>query len=140
MIQKNQFFEECSWFKFSKLGMALSISGMVLKFYTSVGKGLKLKVNKFWKLISTFTEVYKTGRSGLFARLHPTTHPSPQHSYQSWTELKNDFSTRIVLCIFIARTPGLLNQSTETSLFFPVLKPTTHCLAWSTVCRSSDWN
>ena len=30
---------------------------MNLKFYTSVAKGLKLKVRKFWGLISTFVEV-----------------------------------------------------------------------------------
>ena len=31
--------------------------GTNLKFYTSVGKGLKLKVRKFWGLIPTFVEV-----------------------------------------------------------------------------------
>ena len=31
--QKKQFFEGCSWFKFNKLGLVLS---MALKFYTSV--------------------------------------------------------------------------------------------------------
>ena len=51
--QKNQFFEGCSWFKFSSLVLAL---GMSLKFYTSVTKGLKLKVRKFWELIPTFVE------------------------------------------------------------------------------------
>ena len=30
---------------------------MALKFYTSVAKGLKLKVRKFWWLIPTFVEV-----------------------------------------------------------------------------------
>ena len=30
---------------------------MVLKFYTSLAKVLKLKVRKFWKLIPTFVEV-----------------------------------------------------------------------------------
>ena len=30
---------------------------MNLKFYTSVAKGLKLKVRKFWELIPTFVEV-----------------------------------------------------------------------------------
>ena len=49
--QKNQFFEGCPWFEFNNLGLAL---GMALKFYTSVGKGLKLKwvkrvkTKKFW--------------------------------------------------------------------------------------------
>ena len=31
--------------------------GMALKFYTSVTKGLQIKVRKFWGLISTFVEV-----------------------------------------------------------------------------------
>ena len=30
---------------------------MTLKFYTSLAKGLKLKVRKFWKLTPTFVEV-----------------------------------------------------------------------------------
>ena len=38
--QKNHFFENWSWFKFSNMGLAL---GMTLAFYTSVAKGLKLK-------------------------------------------------------------------------------------------------
>ena len=38
--QKNNFFEECFWFKFNNLGLALD---MALKFYTTVGKGLKLR-------------------------------------------------------------------------------------------------
>ena len=47
-------FEGCSWFKFNKLRQAL---GVALKFYTSVVKGLKLKVIKFLGLIPTFVEV-----------------------------------------------------------------------------------
>ena len=39
---------------FNNLGQALV---MDLKFYTSVAKGLKLKVRKFWLLIPTFVEV-----------------------------------------------------------------------------------
>ena len=42
-------FEGWSWLKFSKLGLAL---GMVLTFYRSMIKRLKLKVRKFKKLIS----------------------------------------------------------------------------------------
>ena len=45
-----------SWFKFNNLGLTL---GMNLKFYTSVAKGLKLKVRKIWGLIPTFVEVTK---------------------------------------------------------------------------------
>ena len=48
------FFKGWSWFKFNNLGLAL---GTNLKFYTSVAKGLKLKVRKFWGLIPTFLEV-----------------------------------------------------------------------------------
>ena len=39
---------------FNNLGLAL---GLNLKFYTSVAKGLKLKVRKFLGLIPTFVEV-----------------------------------------------------------------------------------
>ena len=52
--QKNQFFEGCSWLKLNNLGLAL---GMTLEFYTGVEEGLKLKVRKFWGLITTFVEV-----------------------------------------------------------------------------------
>ena len=40
--QRNHFFEGWSWFKFNNLGLALGIS---LKFYTTVAKGLKLKIS-----------------------------------------------------------------------------------------------
>ena len=52
--QKNQFFERCCWLKFNNFGLAL---GTTLKCYTSVKKGFKLKVRKFWGLIPTFVEV-----------------------------------------------------------------------------------
>ena len=52
--QKNHFFEGWSWFKVNNLGLAL---GMALKFYTSVTKGLKLKVRKSWGLTPAFVEV-----------------------------------------------------------------------------------
>ena len=54
--------------KFNNLRLGL---GMALKFYTSVTKGLKLKIRKFYGLIRTFVEV--TGEKlvgGLFAS-HP---------------------------------------------------------------------
>ena len=47
MRGKSPFFEGWSWFKFNNLGLEI---GENLKFYTSVGKGLKLKVRKFWEL------------------------------------------------------------------------------------------
>ena len=52
--QKNRFFERWSSLKFNNLGLSL---GTNLKFYTSLSKRLKLKVRKFWGLISTFVEV-----------------------------------------------------------------------------------
>ena len=54
LTRKTAFFEEWSWFKFSNLGLAL---GTNLKFYASVAKGLKTKVRKFWRIISTSVEV-----------------------------------------------------------------------------------
>ena len=54
LTRETTFFEGWSWFKFNNLGLALGAS---LKFYTSVAKGLKLKVRKFCGLIPTFVEV-----------------------------------------------------------------------------------
>ena len=54
MTRKTTFFEGWSWFKFNNLGLVL---GTKLKIYTSLAKGLKLKVRKFWGLIHTFVEV-----------------------------------------------------------------------------------
>ena len=54
MTRKATFFEGWSWFKFNNFGKAL---GANLKFYTSVAKGLKLKVRKFWRPNLTFAEV-----------------------------------------------------------------------------------
>ena len=51
---KNRIFERWSWLNFNNLKLAL---GTNLKFYTSVTKGLKLKVRKFLGLILTFVEV-----------------------------------------------------------------------------------
>ena len=64
VIIKTSFFEEWSWFKFNDLGLAL---GIALKFYTSVAKGLKVKVKKFWGLNNRG----KYGRGGLLGTLHP---------------------------------------------------------------------
>ena len=41
---KTAFFSGGHWFKFNNLGLALGVN---LKFYTSVAKGLTLKVRKF---------------------------------------------------------------------------------------------
>ena len=59
-----------SWFKFNNLGLAL---GTNLKFYNSVTKVLKVKVRKYWGVITTFVEI--TGKKlvgDLFAPPSPT--------------------------------------------------------------------
>ena len=57
LTRETFFFEECSWFKFSNLQLALD---MALKFNASVTKRLKLKVLKILGLIPAFVE--KTGK------------------------------------------------------------------------------
>ena len=52
LARKTAFFEGWSWFKFNKIAQ-----GANLKFYTSMAKGLKLKVRNFGGLIPTFVEV-----------------------------------------------------------------------------------
>ena len=69
LTRKTAFFKGWSWFKFNNLGLAL---GTNLKFYTSLSKGLKLKVRKFWGLIPTFVEV--TGENLVRG---PFCHPPP---------------------------------------------------------------
>ena len=54
MTRKTTFFEGWSSFKFNHLGLTL---GTNLNFYTSVAKGVKLKVRKFWGVIPRFLEV-----------------------------------------------------------------------------------
>ena len=54
LTRRNTVFKGWSWFKFNNLGLA---RGMALKVYTSVVKGFKLKVRKFWGLLPTFVEV-----------------------------------------------------------------------------------
>ena len=54
MTRKTSFYEGWSWFKFNNLELALYI---VLKFSTSVEKGPKIKVRKFWERVPTFVEV-----------------------------------------------------------------------------------
>ena len=74
MTRKIAFFEGWSWFKFSNLGLAL---GTNLRFYTSLAKGLKLKVRKFLRLIPTFVEVTGeelVGGGGFFI---PSPFPTP---------------------------------------------------------------
>ena len=54
MTRKTTFYEGWYWFRFNNLGLALI---MVLEFYCSMAKRLKLKVRKFWGQIPTFEEV-----------------------------------------------------------------------------------
>ena len=54
LTRKTAFFEGRFWFKFNKLGLT---QGTNLELYTSVTKGLKLKVRKFLGLIRPFVEV-----------------------------------------------------------------------------------
>ena len=54
LTRKTAFFEGWPWFKFNNLGLAL---GKNSKFYTSLSKGLKLKVRNFGGLIPMFVEV-----------------------------------------------------------------------------------
>ena len=61
MTRRTNFFEGYSWVKFNNLGLAL---GMALDFYTSVAKGLKLKVRKFLGLIPTFAKVTEEKLAG----------------------------------------------------------------------------
>ena len=72
MTRKIAFFEGWSWFKFNNLGLAL---GTNLKLYTSVAKGLKLKVRKLGRPIPTFVEVtgkkLAKGGGGVGGFLHP---------------------------------------------------------------------
>ena len=45
---------------------------MTFEFYTSVEKGLKLKVRKFWGLSSTFVEVTGEKLGGVAFLTHPS--------------------------------------------------------------------
>ena len=54
LTRESAFFEGWSWFKFNNLGLAL---GMNLTFYTSVAKGLRLKVRRFLGLVPMFVEI-----------------------------------------------------------------------------------
>ena len=84
--QKNHFFEGWSWFKFNNLAMVL---GMILKFYTSVAKGLKLKARKFCGLTPPFVEVTGEKLVGLTFLPH------------SWIGLRNQKQLKQLLTTFL---------------------------------------
>ena len=71
MTRKIAFFEGWSWLKFNNLVLAL---GTYLKCCTSVAKGLKLKVRKFWGPNPAFVELTKEKLvgGGLFTPLPPS--------------------------------------------------------------------
>ena len=86
MTRKITFFEGWSWFKFNSLRLAL---GTNLTVYTSVAKGLKLKVRKFWRPNPTFVEVTREKLvGGLFIPLPPTL-----KQFLSHIETKSDLTT-----------------------------------------------
>ena len=89
--QKNRFFQRWSWFKFNNLGLAL---GMALKFNTSVAKGSKVKVRKFWRPIPMFVEV--TGKKLAGEAFCP---PPP-----TWIGLR-DLKTRASRHLFFQNQP-----------------------------------
>ena len=80
LTKKTRFFEGWSWFKLNNLWLAV---GTNLEFHTSVIKGLKLKVRKFWGLIPTFVEV--TGEKLVGGTFWVTSPPSTP----SWIELSS---------------------------------------------------
>ena len=51
---KNNFFRQCTWFKFNNFGL---VKAIVFKFDSSVVKELKLKIKKFLVLIAAFGDV-----------------------------------------------------------------------------------
>ena len=63
MARNTALFEGWSWFKINNLGLAL---GANLKFYTSVAKGLKLRVRKFWRLILLLLKLMANTGRGAF--------------------------------------------------------------------------
>ena len=71
-VTKKPFFRGWSWLNLNNLGLAL---GIAFKFYTSVAKGLKLKVTKFWGLILTSVEI--TGKNLVERSYSPP--PSPHN-------------------------------------------------------------
>ena len=72
MTRKTSFFDGWSWFKFNNLALAI---GANAKFKTSVAKGLKLKIRKFWGVIPMFVEVTEEKLVGGAFLPPPPSHP-----------------------------------------------------------------
>ena len=101
LTRKTAFFERWSWFKFNNLGLALCTN---LKSDTTVAKGSKLKVRKFWEIFgnSYVCGSYrgKTGRrGGAFCPLAPSTphlnrvkvRDGSCHKLSTWTNTSHWF-------------------------------------------------
>ena len=106
LTRKTAFFEGWSRFKFNNLGLSL---GTNFKFYTSLGKGLKLKVRKVWEVIPTFAEVTGEKRvGGAFL------HSPPQKNPWIWLKLtlwKTSLSLLMQIHAFFKRSELVfLNQ------------------------------
>ena len=104
------FFESYCWFKFNNLGLPL---GMALKLYTSVAKGLKLKVRKFGKLNPTFVKVIWEK----LVRGHPWLLPILNRVKQIWS-----FQLQVCLsisCHLVDTMPQRVKGYRHT---FPVIK------------------
>ena len=120
--EKTIFFDGWSLFKFNNLGLAL---GMVLKFYTSVAKWLKLKTRRFCELIPTFVEVTeeKLVRGIIFD--HPTAAPPPPPPQLTWIVL-SDYSASLIsrdsaIFLFFTNDFKVTQYNTEMITFLRVL-------------------
>ena len=119
MTRKNvSFFEWWSWFKFNNLGLAL---GTNLKFYTSLSKGLKLKVRKFWGLIPTFVEV--TGKKLVGGLIGPPILNTVNGKCSKWCTTNKD------------NIAGLeLDSITTTEVYSQMIMKSTHFINESSSC------
>ena len=107
MTRKTAFFEGWCWFKFNNLGLAL---GANFTFYTSLSKGLKLKVRKFCVLSPAFVEGTWEKRVG---GLLPPPPPLPIYPEQGWKlmKIKELYSRFCSFCLY----PGILNTEKKPS-------------------------
>ena len=142
MTKKTPFFEGWSKFKFNNLGLAV---GANLTFYTSLWKGLKLKVKKFWGLIPTFVEV--TGEKLVWGggRFGPP--PPPSWIGLTWKIQFQSLKSLLFISLFfqtvtpvtLLRQPANLStrikehfEMDKTSHIFPHLVNNETCKALST--------
>ena len=118
LTRKTAFFEGWSWFKFNHLEQALVTN---FKVYTSVAKGLKLKVRKFWGPIRTFVEVTGeklVGGKGAFLHIRL---PLPSWI---WLKRKEEFMNfwikeKLILRIYWSRRRSFSMQEVGRKVIFP---------------------